>query len=114
MFIQTLFQVIGMTNVITLVSTFQYVEPKSHYWFLVFVLSKRRSWFDKLTTNGSSVSSVRPELVEGRIVLPFEYSTKLDQSPAINACFFLRDHPFICLSLANASPRDSNSQEYAS
>jgi len=58
-----------------------------------------------------SFSSVRPEPVEGRFGLPFEYLTKLGQSPAINACFFLRDHPFICLSLTKASSRVSNSQE---
>ena len=72
MLIQTLFQVIGMTNVITFVSTFQYVDPKTHYWFLAFVPS---------ANSGSAVhgspSSPRTAIVS----LPFTLSLSKGNLP---------------------------------
>jgi len=67
------------------------------------------------TTNGvQRTYSVRPEPVEGRGASRVEYLLKRCQSPSMSACFFRRDHLLICLSLARASSRTGNSEEYTS
>jgi len=59
----------------------------------------------------SLINCYHPELVEGSPLFDFEYSINLSQSPLISASFFLLVHPFIYLSLKNASWRVGISQE---
>jgi len=50
-------------------------------WVSSVVLPKCHSWFDKLTTNGNSISPVHPEPVEGQFTLSKDINYLLFKLP---------------------------------